>query len=89
MIMKKRDKYISWKAFIQEIDKCILLIKERFEAKEITDIKSKKAKDWCKYLISQERNIDIRCRVNWYERKDYLANYFRDKTVCLLASLNE
>lgn len=87
--MKKRDKYISWKEFIEEIEKCILLIKEKFEAKEIKDIKSIKVKNRCKFLITEERNIDIRCRMNWYERKDYLANYFRDKTVCLLASLNE
>lgn len=87
--MKERDKYISWKAFTQEIEKCILLIKEKFWAEEIKDIPNKKVKDWCKYLITEERNIDIRCRMNWYERKDYLANYFRDKTVCLLASLNE
>ena len=87
--MKKEEKYISWKDFIEEIEKCILLTKERFWAEKIWDIPNKKVKDWCKLLITEERNIDIRCRMNWYERKDYLANYFRDKTVCLLASLNE
>lgn len=87
--MNKDEKYVSWKTFLEEIEKCMLLIKERFWAEKMWDITNRKVKNWCKFLITEQRNIDIRCRINWYERKDYLANYFRDKTVCLLASLNE
>ena len=87
--MIKKTEYISWRAFLKEIEKCLILIKQRLWVQEIKDIQNREVKNWCKKLIVEERNIDIRCRMNWYERKDYLANYFRDKTVCLLASLNE
>jgi hypothetical protein len=80
---------ISWKKFIEEIEKCVLLVKEKCWVESVTQIKSIKLKNWCKYMMSQERNIDIRCRINWYERKDYKKGFFMDRTLKLLALINE
>lgn len=79
---------ISWNDFIKEIEKSILLVKEKCWVESITQIKSIKLKQRCKYMISQERNIDVRCRINWYERKDYKKGFFMDRTLKLLAQIN-
>lgn len=80
--MKKRN---NGKEAIQEIEKCILLIKEKTGAFEkLGDIKSTKIKAWVKYLVKAEYNIDLRCRFNWWEREDYEKGYFRNATISIL-----
>ena len=59
------EEYINGEQAIKEIEKSILLIKERTGAdKKISEIKNTKLKDWVKYLLQSKRNIDLRSRIN-------------------------
>jgi hypothetical protein len=76
---KDKEIYISWTDILKEINKSMVLMKVTFGSYDKLS-QNEECTKWFWYLCNEERNIDIRCRLNWYERKDYIKNYFFNRT---------